>query len=70
MTRHTGVQSGDSRDCPQCFTLAGYENDVLDGNFQAADVEGVRYTIAEAVARGGDEAKIRASFPELIAALG
>jgi hypothetical protein len=63
-TRHTGVQSVGSTLCPQCFTLAGIENEISDGH---STLEDRRATIDELVAeiesKGGNP---RESFADLL----
>lgn len=59
-------QSADSECCPQCWDLAGLDNLVNDGGAPLSDVLKERDRLqAEAVKKGGDAAKIRASNPYL-----
>jgi len=54
-TRHTGVQSLGSETCPQCFDLAGIENEISDGHRTQADAQAdIDALLAEIVAKGGD----------------
>lgn len=57
-TRNTGAQSIGSETCPQCWELAGIENEISDGY---ATVEERRARIdslfAEVAAKGGDASK-------------
>src|SRR5262245_22634638 len=53
-TRHTGTQSMGSKLCPQCYDLAGIENEISDGFCTAAERQGlVAELTAEIVAKGG-----------------
>lgn len=58
-TRYTGVQSMGSKLCPQCFDLAGIENDISDGHSTVEDnrAEATRL-IAEIAAKGGDTTNV------------
>ena len=62
-TRDTGVQSVGNRTCPQCFELAGIENEIQDGY---STVDASRATIlayvAEIVAKGGNVAEWNDTF--------
>lgn len=64
-TRHTGAQSLGSTLCPQCFDLAGIENEISDGH---ATIEEKREEIAALIAeireKGGDPEE---SFGALLA---
>ena len=54
-TRDTGVQSFGNKICPQCYELAGIENDILDGNKTLEDyTEAVEQYLSEITAKGGD----------------
>lgn len=54
-TRHTGVQSAGSKLCPQCFELAGIDNEISDGyttvEEQRAEIDRLK---AEIRAKGGN----------------
>src|SRR5262245_61070787 len=54
-TRNTGVQSLGSKTCPQCYELAGIENEISDGfatlEERRAQIDGY---LAEIVEKGGD----------------
>jgi hypothetical protein len=54
-TRNTGAQSIGSRTCPQCFDLAGIENEISDG-YTTVDAERAKIDtlIAEIRAKGGN----------------
>lgn len=54
-TRDTGVQSIGNKICPQCFELAGIENDISDGNTTlGAYRERIKQYLDEIVAKGGN----------------
>lgn len=54
-TRHTGVQSLGSRLCPQCFELAGIENELADGYAALDDRRAqIDTLVAEIRAKGGN----------------
>ena len=54
-TRNTGAQSLGSRTCPQCFELAGIENEISDGYCTPAERKGTVDTlVAEIVSKGGN----------------
>ena len=66
-TRYTGAQSLGSKLCPQCCDLAGYENDVSDGNFTFEELRPKIAALFAAIrAKGGNP---DASFAEFAAAL-
>lgn len=55
LTRATGVQSVGNKICPQCYELAGIENDISDGNGTLETYRAmINSYIAEIVAKGGD----------------
>jgi hypothetical protein len=62
-TRDTGVQSLGSKLCPQCYELAGIENDISDGNVTREEM-GPRISqyIAEIVVKGGNVTDWRTTF--------
>jgi phage FluMu protein Com len=65
LTRYTGAQSLGSKLCPQCFDLAGLENDISDGNRTAAECRGEVLGLVEAIeAKGG---RPREHFADLLA---
>jgi len=54
-TRFTGAQSVGSETCPQCFELAGIENEVSDGYVTVAERRGdIDALVAEIREKGGD----------------
>lgn len=54
-TRHTGTQSAGNKICPQCFDLAGIENEISDGYRTAAEAaDEIRALVADIAAKGGD----------------
>lgn len=54
-TRDTGAQSAGNKICPQCFELAGIENEISDGygTYEERKNTIARY-VAEIRAKGGD----------------
>ena len=63
-TRETGAQSLGSDLCPQCWDLAGLENEVSDGHRTRADVAPeVAELVAEIEKRGGDVTIWHDTFP-------
>jgi hypothetical protein len=54
-TRYTGTQSLGNKICPQCFDLAGIENEVSDGyrTLEEAQTD-ARPLVADIKAKGGD----------------
>ena len=64
-TRHTGAQSLGSTLCPQCYDLAGIENEISDGYTTLADArEQIDALLAEIRAKGGNPDE---SFSALLA---
>lgn len=62
-TRDTGVQSAGNRICPQCFELAGLENEVSDGYRTLAEARDEAISLIAAIeAKGGDAAEWRITF--------
>jgi phage FluMu protein Com len=58
LTRHTGAQSLGSKTCPQCYELAGIENEISDRYRTQAEAQPqIDALIAEIVAKGGDVAE-------------
>jgi hypothetical protein len=54
-TRNTGAQSLGSKTCPQCFDLAGIENEISDGNATLAERRDyIDELIADIRAKGGN----------------
>jgi hypothetical protein len=74
-TRHTGVQGGDSELCPQCWELAGYENQLSDNgheSFDQSEAITVHGLIQELEARGGSAEAVqeaRTVFAEVLEAI-
>jgi hypothetical protein len=55
LTRHTGVQSRGNDICPQCYDLAGIENEISDGYCtQAERQEDIDALVGIIAKRGGD----------------
>lgn len=62
-TRNTGVQSFSSMTCPQCFELAGLENEVSDGYQTTEEVRlQVEDLVAQVEAKGGNAGEWRQTF--------
>lgn len=62
-TRDTGVQSAGNKICPQCFELAGIENEISDGYCTLADMlSRIRGYVAEVAAKGGDVSEWKETF--------
>lgn len=62
-TRETGVQSVGNKICPQCYELAGLENEISDHYTTFAEVEGsIRSLVAEVEAKGGNVAEWNETF--------
>lgn len=54
LTRYTGSQSLGNKICPQCFELAGIENEISDGYCTAAErLDEVLALTADVTAKGG-----------------
>lgn len=54
-TRDTGVQSAGNKICPQCFDLAGIENEISDGYCTQAERQAeIDAYLADIAAKGGD----------------
>jgi ribosome-binding protein aMBF1 (putative translation factor) len=54
-TRDTGVQSAGNDICPQCYDLAGIENEINDGHSTYAERrEEVQQLLTELRQKGGD----------------
>lgn len=54
-TRATGVQSLGNKICPQCFELAGIENEISDGHSTLEEnIETIKGYVAEVASKGGD----------------
>jgi hypothetical protein len=73
-TRYTGAQSLGSKLCPQCFDLAGIENDISDGHTTQADAQAqIDRLMADIRAKGGNpDAEFasllpKAAQPEIVA---
>lgn len=57
-TRHTGVQSVGSKLCPQCYDLAGIENEISDGHCEAHERRDlVAQLVAHITGKGGNPAE-------------
>lgn len=56
------TQSNDNI-CQECYDLAGLENELSDNG--KTDLDEANRLLADAVHKGGDEARIRADFPTL-----
>ena len=55
LTRHTGAQALGSQLCPQCWELAGIENEICDGYRTLAEAETViAGYVKEIKDKGGD----------------
>ena len=55
ITRDTGVQSIGNKICPQCFELAGIENDISDGHSTRVDnLDTIECYVREIISKGGD----------------
>lgn len=55
-TRDTGAQSLGQKICPQCYELAGIENEISDGHCTHADrIAEIEALVAEVGAKGGNE---------------
>lgn len=62
-TRETGVQSLGNKNCPQCYELAGLENEVSDGYKTLAEGRDAALAyIADIEAKGGDASEWRTVF--------
>jgi hypothetical protein len=54
LTRHTGAQALGSKLCPDCWDLAGLENEISDGVATSADhADRIRALTASLAAKGG-----------------
>lgn len=54
-TRDTGVQSAGNKICPQCFELAGIENEISDGHSTLESNRAVITSlVADVKAKGGN----------------
>lgn len=63
LTRETGTQSMGSRLCPQCYDLAGLENEVSDGYKTEAEARSeAKPLIAEIETKGGDASEWQQTF--------
>ena len=64
-TRNTGAQSLGSKTCPQCFELAGIENEISDG-YTTVDAERGRIDalLAEIAEKGGSPAHWAGLLPD------
>lgn len=57
-TRDTGAQSVENKICPQCYELAGIENDISDGHTSMlAARPQIEALIGEIIAKGGNVAE-------------
>ena len=55
LTRYTGEQSLGSKTCPQCWNLAGLENEISDGHETLASLRPrIDALLAEIRAKGGN----------------
>lgn len=62
-TRETGVQSTGIGTCPQCFDLAGIENEISDGACTREDrLSEIADYVAEIKAKGGNVADWVSTF--------
>ena len=62
-TRDTGVQSAGNKICPQCYELAGIENEISDGHATREErIESIAQYVAEIKAKGGDVSEWISSF--------
>ncbi len=62
-TRDTGVQSAGNKICPQCYDLAGLENEVSDGYKTIAEARDEALPLIAAIeAKGGDASEWRVTF--------
>lgn len=62
-TRDTGVQSAGNKICPQCFELAGIENEISDGYCTREErLDEIKSYVAEVAAKGGDVSDWNATF--------
>lgn len=63
LTRETGVQGLGMKICPQCFELAGIENEISDGHStleeRKADIEAY---VADIYLKGGNVAEWKQTF--------
>jgi hypothetical protein len=67
-TRNTGAQSIGSKTCPQCWELAGLENEISDGYQTLDELRGqIDGLLAEIRAKGGNPDE---SFADLLPAKG
>jgi hypothetical protein len=65
-TRHTGVQSADSKTCPQCYELAGIENEISDGQVTQEERQPmINELAAEIRAKGGNPDEAFSSILEV-----
>ena len=63
LTRDTGVQSAGNKICPQCFELAGIENEISDGYTTLEEKKtAIESYVAEIAAKGGDVSKWKTTF--------
>lgn len=70
-SRETGVQALGSQLCPECYELAGLENMMIDDGFLSDPCKPeVRSLFKAAIAKGGNEGKLRENFKDLLAAAG
>lgn len=62
-TRDTGAQSVGNKICPQCYELAGIENEISDGHCTFEERrETIEGYIAEIVERGGNDTEWQSTF--------
>jgi hypothetical protein len=55
MTRETGVQSMGNKTCPQCYDLAGIENEISDGHCTAGErLNDINRLVGEIAEKHGD----------------
>ena len=63
LTRETGVQSMGNENCPQCYELAGIENEISDGHTTRGErLTAIRGYVAEVAAKGGDVSEWTSTF--------
>ncbi len=64
-TRDTGVQSVGNKICPQCYELAGIENEISDGYHTFEErKDQIKEYMDEIAAKGGDITDWKQTFPE------
>lgn len=62
-TRDTGAQSVGNKICPQCFELAGLENEINDGHSTREDnLDTIETLVDEIASKGGDVSDWKLTF--------